>query len=1550
MKKFLLTLCLLISCAILHAATATVNGIQLTYTVTSGKATITKCSTSSSGNLIIPSTLGGYPVASIGNYAFYGCAGLTSVTIPEGVTSIESNAFSGCTGLSYLSIPLSVTDIQPGTFKGVAPETIQAVEVPFVNGDAFLGSLSKSNLKTIIIPEGATTIPQGAFRGAENVTTVKIPASVTTVESNAFYGVAPTYLEAPFLPNSMDGKKVKTIVVPNEVKSLKDKAFWGCTNVSSITLPPMISVASGAFNNVTPETLVAPFCPSSIVKTNLKTVEVPEGVTSLSSSFADAPKLTSVKLPSTLTKILSNAFRNCTSLPSITIPEGVESIGSYAFSGCSSLTSVTIPSSVTEIGDDVFAECPNLPKDANGFQYESVNQRLLICAPKTLSGSITLPESVCLISNQAFSKCTGITSIRLPSRLIYMGPEVFSECTNLVRVDLPTSLKKIPDGAFNNCTQLKTVTIPKGIIEIGKKAFYNCGAMESITLPSSVKWFQENAFELCNGLKAVHISDIEVWATSYFKNRSANPLVYASYLYVNGELLKHLEFSTYVGRIGAYAFAGCLSLQSVILDALLIEEYAFWGCPDLNFVQLNDATGLNTIEVGDCAFESGGSGYVKTFVFNCLPPKANWSCFDRIGYGYCLSKYGFSWANDMSSDNNWYGLQMTITDFPPSLGNKITFNANGGSGGRAIRLLPGAKLTAPTVIREGYTFVGWEPAAPETAPGTSTTYTAQWKANGSGGDTPSVVLYTITFNANGGTGGKTVKQAAGTPLTAPTVTRPGHIFVGWNPEVPKVVPLEARTYTAKWKKFEGEWADIGFVRGKSNSNSHAFIDEFYTNNPSLEDELGRCTVIGLPKGITFKQRDYPDDLEFSISGKTNVPVGDYPVLFQFEDSSYISAKIKVRDPLPSFTATYKSTTKEVPVGWDYGDCWPMATKANVDVEYQVVNGELKKIKYKSSYLDNEYGSWNREYEISNTKYRAVITRDGKEAIAMAGSYDYPTRGGVEYEDLYAAILFWDDNTVTGGVGYDYEDTRGNIYIIEGHGNWGGAPIEVECTSYFGVENIGSGSGKTTHSGTVALGNSVTLKATADKGSLFAGWYSDPEGQRPLKSAVDYRTTSLSHTITNAFEKVYAKFVTAEEDHLLTLTVKGKEITDGSRTFMVDGPSVLTFDVGSNSLPKVSVKGLPAGMKFTAKPVMVKGSKTEVEYPANSIYGTPTKPGIYTVTVSLTNTTVKKAVTKTFEIEVPNLKDDSIQIKDSYNLTVGESYNEPMTGAAGCTVTGLPAGMKWTAKDIYKKGSKTEVEVFANSVYGVPTKSGNYTVYFTKTVGKVKHTATATFIVKPEEVQLKIADEDWAKQEFVKGQPLTEICLTTSATSSVKTVTATKLPAGLKVVNDGGVWKIIGTPTTPGNYNVTLTLTTAMGTKQTLEIPISVALLPSWVMGSYYCDYLENAWWCEDCEEWEYAYGYGRFEIDALGNVGGEIHLWDDSSYTYADINSKATVNFVDDMCMLRFTVIVYTDDYEEERTYCEGRFTFEAMVSKDGVLTVSLGSEEELLNGDFLKE
>ena len=284
----------------------------------------------------------------------------------------------------------------------------------------------------------------------------------------------------------------------------------------------------------------------------------------------------------------------------------------------------------------------------------------------------------------------------------------------------------------------------------------------------------------------------------------------------------------------------------------------------------------------------------------------------------------------------------------------------------------------------------------------------------------------------------------------------------------------------------------------------------------------------------------------------------------------------------------------------------------------------------------------------------------------------------------------------------------------------------------GLTMMPESAGKVTGAGRYLPGTKVTLKATPNKGYVFAGWYQDEAFTMPCESMLaDYRNPSYTYVTGAADATLHACFVPAEEDQVLTLTVQNKANDEIAETFTINGKAEFALLVDSKSLPKVSVKGLPAGMKFTATPVMEKGSKTKVEYPINTIYGTPTKPGVYTVTVSLTNSTIKKAITKTFEINVLNFTDELIQIADSYGpYTPGVSYTVPISAAEGCTVSGLPAGMKWTAKDIYKKGSKTEIETPANSVYGIPTTPGNYTVYFTKTVDKVKHTATATFKVGP----------------------------------------------------------------------------------------------------------------------------------------------------------------------------------------------------------------------------
>ena len=98
--------------------TETVDGITWTYTIENecasvggGSYSVTAVPKSTSGNITIPSSLGGKPVTNIGPTAFYACSGLTNVTIHDGVTNIGDYAFTGCSSLTSVTIPNSVTNI-----------------------------------------------------------------------------------------------------------------------------------------------------------------------------------------------------------------------------------------------------------------------------------------------------------------------------------------------------------------------------------------------------------------------------------------------------------------------------------------------------------------------------------------------------------------------------------------------------------------------------------------------------------------------------------------------------------------------------------------------------------------------------------------------------------------------------------------------------------------------------------------------------------------------------------------------------------------------------------------------------------------------------------------------------------------------------------------------------------------------------------------------------------------------------------------------------------------------------------------------------------------------------------------------------------------------------------------------------------------------------------------------------------------------------------------------------------------------------------------------
>ena len=254
-------------------------------------------------------------VTSIGECAFAYCNSLTSVTIPESVTSIEYFAFLFCTSLTSVTIPESITSIENYAFANCI--SLTAFYGKFASADnrclvvdGALTSFAPAGLTEYTIPDGVTSIGEGAFADCSSLTSVTIPDGVTSIGIEAF-----AYCSS-----------LTSVTIGNSVTSIGESAFVGCSSLTSVTIPDGVtSIGSSAFEE----------CSS------LTSVTIPDGVTSIEGfAFAYCSSLTSVTIPDGVTWIGYFAFKDCGSLTNITIPESVESFGDRAFSGCSSLTSV----------------------------------------------------------------------------------------------------------------------------------------------------------------------------------------------------------------------------------------------------------------------------------------------------------------------------------------------------------------------------------------------------------------------------------------------------------------------------------------------------------------------------------------------------------------------------------------------------------------------------------------------------------------------------------------------------------------------------------------------------------------------------------------------------------------------------------------------------------------------------------------------------------------------------------------------------------------------------------------------------------------------------------------------------------------------------------------------------------------------------------------------------------------------------------------------------------------------------------------------------------
>ena len=488
-----------------------------------------------------------YTVTEIGDYVFYKCTSLTSITLPATLKSIGESAFA-YSGVYNMTLPEGLTYIGKSAFEWGA------------------------NLYTVSLPETLTSIGKNVFANCWYLNQVSLPATLVSIGDNAF-----AYCSA-----------IYEISLPAALKSIGNSAFEGCTHLTGVNCPEALtSIGNGAFAECTA----------------LESVTLPEALTAIGeSTFAGCTHLTSVSLPDNIASIGESAFAGCTRLGEINFPENLSTIGAKAFQNCSPLKTLEFGSKITKIGELAFNNCDKVTKitinaltppeignpsssttaslpysyynyevwilaDAyddykaheywstyylkfkpikhNGLAYrlDSKSHKATVVADydaynweSNYTGDIVIPEyiypdgetayAVTAIGEGAFAyaKVTGVTfqgHLESVGQQAFqyshitkidfsnvnpdgLGRDICGNCPYLQSVILPEGLTRVPTFMFLQCPNLRHITLPESVTEVGDGAFMESG-LESVVIPPRCRNIDSDCFSGCLELAAVHL-------------------------------------------------------------------------------------------------------------------------------------------------------------------------------------------------------------------------------------------------------------------------------------------------------------------------------------------------------------------------------------------------------------------------------------------------------------------------------------------------------------------------------------------------------------------------------------------------------------------------------------------------------------------------------------------------------------------------------------------------------------------------------------------------------------------------------------------------------------------------------------------------------------------------------------------------------------------------------------------------------------------------------------------------------------------------------------
>ena len=639
-KILSLSFVLLLGIVFFTFGTSAANENGILYSVSGGEATVTGFSEEITEALVIPSTLGGYPVTAIGDSAFEYQWDMPSVVVPEGVRTIGSQAFRCCYALEEVTLPSTLTFAGISAFASCEilrvnhPDLAKWVQIDFDGMHAtpvywdddeedplteiYFGD-STEPIRDVVIPEGVTRIGTWVFGNNETIESLVIPDSVTEIGERAFF----------------DCGKLLTVDFGEGLERIGEFAFDGCENLGNFTLPDsLLTIGDWAFSSNTAITEVTVPDKVEVISLGafsyckaLETVNIGAGVETIGQQAFYRAGLTEVIIPDNVIAIDLRAFQECKELETVVIGDGVTTVADKVFYDCTALKNLTIGDSLTSYPENFLKlqdkkESDYIPDDWLHIEKLTVGDGLTALPAEVIKREylkeIVIGDGITEIAAYQFRSFSKLEKVVLGDNIRAIGTEAFYRCTALNELELPANLEAVGNRAFCVCSALTEIVIPAKVVSLGESAFGACSSAESVTFEgNALRTIGDGAFSECSALTAIAIpegvthlgSSLFYWSENLREITLPDSLVsiksgliyYTPYdddydydedmLYIGNHLINGGYYSMpakYVIRKGTksiaqYAFSNEHSLETVVIHKGLvsIDDDAFNDCPNL---------------------------------------------------------------------------------------------------------------------------------------------------------------------------------------------------------------------------------------------------------------------------------------------------------------------------------------------------------------------------------------------------------------------------------------------------------------------------------------------------------------------------------------------------------------------------------------------------------------------------------------------------------------------------------------------------------------------------------------------------------------------------------------------------------------------------------------------------------------------------------------------------------------------------------------------------------------------------------------------------------